>query len=171
MTTRCIGTGKVEFADKYYPKPPASDPSSTSSISVFLENPFAGLKHADMMDEKTLQDKFIASINRHGLMPGLKMDTCKLRPEDATVDQDSDPRTRDAAIWREELAPSDNNLKPRWVDQLMPVTFKAWKLGGNYQDPYDDDDTGGVTVRASQLGTKSSFREENDEGSSTRREF
>ncbi|KAI0704390.1 hypothetical protein C8T65DRAFT_830759 [Cerioporus squamosus] len=157
MTTKCIGNNKVEFADKYFPTSPASDPSSTASKPVLHDNPFAELKNANGMDEKTLQKKFIAIVDQHGLPPGLKMDTCKSRPDDATVDQDSDPRKIDAAIWRrEDLAPSDNNFKPHWVDQLMPVTFNAWKSGDNCQDPYDDDPSvpGGVVVRASQLGTK-----------------
>ncbi len=56
MTTKCIGNDKFEFADKYFPEPPASD---TPPKPVFLANPFAELKNADTLDEKTLQDKFV----------------------------------------------------------------------------------------------------------------
>ncbi|RDX50657.1 hypothetical protein OH76DRAFT_1380067 [Lentinus brumalis] len=149
MTTKCIGNDKFEFADKYFPQPPASD---TLPKPVFLANPFAELENANTLDEKTLQDKFIDIINQQGLAPGLKMDSCESRPDNAEIDQDR--QKVDAAIWREDLAPTDN--KPHWVDQLIPVEFKAWKSGGNYQDPYHDDPDipGGVVVRPTQLRTK-----------------
>ncbi len=59
MTTNSIGNDMVEFAEKYFPQPPASDASSTLSKPVFLANPFAELKNADTLDEKTLQAKFV----------------------------------------------------------------------------------------------------------------
>ncbi|TFK81219.1 hypothetical protein K466DRAFT_604682, partial [Polyporus arcularius HHB13444] len=55
MTTKCIGNDKVEFADQYFPEPPAFD---TSPKPVFLVNPFEELQNANTLDEKTLQDKF-----------------------------------------------------------------------------------------------------------------
>ncbi|TFK80909.1 hypothetical protein K466DRAFT_442269, partial [Polyporus arcularius HHB13444] len=124
----------------------------TSPKPVFLVNPFEELQNANTLDEKTLQDKFIDIINQQGLAPGLKMDSCESRPDNAEIDQDR--QKVDAAIWREDLAPTNN--KPHWVDQLIPVEFKAWKSGGDYQDPYHDDPTvpGGVVVRPSQLRTK-----------------
>ncbi len=63
MTTKCIGNDKFEFADKYFPQPPASDASSTLSKPVFLANPFAELENANTLDDKTLQAKFVRVLS------------------------------------------------------------------------------------------------------------
>ncbi|RPD53587.1 hypothetical protein L226DRAFT_488319 [Lentinus tigrinus ALCF2SS1-7] len=152
MTSKCIGKGKIEFVDKYFPPPPPSDPSSTRSKPSLTANPFEELKDANTMSEKKLQDTFIDIVNQHGLAPGLKMGSCETRPDSAEVDPDR--QKVDAAFWRSDVAPSDN--EPHWIDQLMPVEFKAWKSGSNYQDPYRGDPKvpGGVAVRDTALPKK-----------------
>ncbi|RPD56877.1 hypothetical protein L226DRAFT_492090 [Lentinus tigrinus ALCF2SS1-7] len=153
MASKCIGNTKCEFADKYFPRlPPSNSPSSTRSKPSLAVNPFEKLKKANTMSEKRLQDTFIDIVNRHGLAPGLKMGSCETRPDSAKIDPDR--QNVHAAFWREDAAPSDN--QPHWIDQLMPVEFKAGESGSNYKDPYVDDANvpGGVVVRESILGTK-----------------
>ncbi|RPD53593.1 hypothetical protein L226DRAFT_561064 [Lentinus tigrinus ALCF2SS1-7] len=146
MATNFIGNTKFEFADSYFPRPPPSKSDACSKPSLSA-NPFEELKEANTMSKKKLRDAFIDIVNRHGLAPGLKIGSCKTRPGNADIDPDR--RKADAAFWREDIAPSDD--QPHWIDQVMPVVFKGWKASKSdpfSQDPYYDDATvpGGVTA-------------------------
>ena len=79
------------------------------------------------------------------------MGSCESRPDG--LDVDPDRQKVDAAFWREDVAPTDG--KPPWIDQLIPVEFKVWKSGSNYQDPYVDDPNvpGGVALKQGMLRT------------------
>ena len=96
-------------------------------------------------------------INRNQLAPGLGLGDCHAKPDSAAVDPDR--QKPDAAFYRTSAVPSDG--KPHWVDQLMPVEFKAWKSGDNLQDPYTDklDVPGGVAVTPTTFGQIISYAE------------
>ena len=91
-------------------------------------------------------------VNRNYLAPGLDLGDCHARPDSAAVDPDR--QKPDAAFYRTSAVPSDG--KPHWIDQLVPVEFKAWKSGDNLQDPYTDkpDVPGGVAVTQTVLRKK-----------------
>ncbi|RPD59339.1 hypothetical protein L226DRAFT_617315 [Lentinus tigrinus ALCF2SS1-7] len=131
MAHKGVGESKLRFSRKFFPSPP---PDTTTSTGPNLtSNPFEELANADSMTESDLNDKFVELVNKHNLIPGLKMTSCEKRPDPVMIDDDR--QKPDSAIYLAEDAPADGT--PCWANQLIPVEFKTGK-GTAIQDPFMD---------------------------------
>ncbi|TBU51851.1 hypothetical protein BD310DRAFT_278720 [Dichomitus squalens] len=128
----------IEFCDEFFPQP--TQIATVKPKPTLDDNPFAALKDAEKLSEKTVRAAFAAAINVHGLAPGFKMAECGDRPDPATIHPER--KKIDVAFYRVDDVQDDG--RQCWADQILPVEFKCDDVS---LDPFDDDERTHKAVR------------------------